>query len=127
MAALANIPGWDPFFEELSRMLRSSNRQFGIANAQYSEYIIDQLELAVANITNLQSFCRNQPSHDIEPLRNVLRMHHKTVELVEQWKVYADKIELEAASLCYMAPLQQFTGRRGRPRFSIEREQLVYL
>ena len=41
MAALANIPGWDPFFEELSRMLRSSNRQFGIANAQYSEYIID--------------------------------------------------------------------------------------
>ena len=125
------IPGWDPFFEELSRMLRSSNRQFGIANAQYSEYIIDRLELAVANVTNLQSFCRNQPSHDIEPLRNVLRMLtdllHKMVELVEQWKVYADRIELEATSSCYMAPLQQSTGRRGRSRFSIEREQLVYL
>ena len=50
------------------------------------------------------------------------------VELVEQSKVYADRIELEAASSCYMAPLQQSTGRRGgRPRFSIEREQLVYL
>ena len=104
-------------------MLRFSNREFGIANAQYSEYIIDRLELAVANVTNLQSFCRNQPSHDIELLRNVLRMltdlHHKMVELV---KVYADRIELEAASSCYMAPLQQSTGRRGRPRFSIERE-----
>ena len=51
-------------------------------------------------------------------------LHHKMVELV---KVYADRVELEAASSCYMAPLQQSTGRRGRPRFSIEREQLVYL
>ena len=56
-----------PLFKELSRMLLSGNRQFGIANVQFSECIIDQLELAVANVTNFQSFCTNQPSHDIEP------------------------------------------------------------
>ena len=54
----------------------------------------------------------------------LIDLHHK---MVEQWKLCADRIELEAASSCYMAPLQQSTGRRGRPRFSIEREQLVYL
>ena len=120
-----------PLFEELSRILRSSERQFGIANAQYSEYIIDRLEIAIANVTNLQSFCRNQPSHDIQPLSNVLciltELCQKIAELVQQWKLYADRIELEAASSCYMVPLQQSTNRRGRPRFSIDREQLEYL
>ena len=134
MAALSGsvIPGWDPFFEELSRMLRSAERQFGIASAEYSEYIIDRLETAGANVDNLESFCRNQPLHsDIEPITNLLRrltnLRQKLTELVQQWNLYADRIELEAVSSCYMAPLQQSTGRRGRPRFSIDREQLNYL
>ena len=67
------IPGWDPFFEELSRMLRSAERQYGIASAVYSEYIIDRLETAVANVANLESFCRNLPLHsDVEPITNLL-------------------------------------------------------
>ena len=37
--------GWQVFFDGLSEFLRNADHQFGIANQQYTEYVIERLQM----------------------------------------------------------------------------------
>ena len=47
--------GWNRFFSQFSQILRCAERQYGTANEQYSEYIINRLEIAIGNVENLKN------------------------------------------------------------------------
>ena len=40
--------GWERFFVELSSFLRNIERQYMLANEQFSEYAIERLEIGMA-------------------------------------------------------------------------------
>ena len=52
MATATEPFGWSLFFSELSGFLRSADRQYGIANEQFSEYVVDRLERAIQSVSN---------------------------------------------------------------------------
>ena len=46
--------GWTLLFSELSRFLRSADRQYGVADEQLSEYTVDRLERAIRSVGNFR-------------------------------------------------------------------------
>ena len=47
-------PGdWERYFSELSAFLTGAERQLGLANDNFSEYVVDRLELFIVNISSL--------------------------------------------------------------------------
>ena len=51
MAGMAN--GWSDFFEEIITLMDSAQRQYGIANLTYFEYVIERLELCLETCLSL--------------------------------------------------------------------------
>ena len=39
------LSGWEQFFDELDSFIRSVNRQRGTANEDFSEYVVERLEM----------------------------------------------------------------------------------
>ena len=44
---------WERYFNELSAFLTGAERQLGLANDNFSEYVVDRLELFIVNISSL--------------------------------------------------------------------------
>ena len=51
--------GWSRFFEELGRVISESQRQLGIANEEFVEYIVNKLETGLRNINSILEVLRN--------------------------------------------------------------------
>ena len=87
---------WTAYFEELSNLIKTTGRRYGIADISISEYLIERLDLAVRscesilvifeNPTNLQLLTNDEVpivqecKEDIKELSGCLR------QLLEQWK-----------------------------------------
>ena len=134
MATATEPFGWSLFFSELSGFLRSADRQYGIANEQFSEYVVDRLERAIQSISNFTDLMDSaaQNVDDIETLRSILsrlnNLKRQLLILVQQWQQHAEGIEAMALSVQYTAPSVSPRGSGvGRPRFHITRNQLEYL
>ena len=48
--------GWQAFFDGLSEFLRNADRQFGIVNQQYTEYVIERLQMFSREVGILKDF-----------------------------------------------------------------------
>lgn len=56
--------GWQAFFDGLPEFLRNADRQFGIANQQYTEYVIERLQKFSRKVCILKEFLFGAlPSH----------------------------------------------------------------
>ena len=121
------VNGWSDFFGEISRLIESAERQFGLANVSYSEYVMDRLELSInaswnllETITNsvvgseLQDCCRS-----LTELVECLRTEYR------RWERYKNYLEGFESHL--PLPATQLLGGRGRPRFEVSKFQLEYL
>ena len=132
-----SMNNWSRYFEEVSEFLRGAERQYGIANDTYTDYVLERLEICIHTCSTLLDHLQggNLPHLEEEELP-ILDQHqtllHGLVEALKtlwvKWQSY--KQVLESGNLrrfSYEAGMEERTGRRGRPRFDISKEQLEYL
>ena len=124
---------WQAFFDGLSEFLGNADRQFGIANQQYTEYVIERLQLFCRDVGILKDFLEHsqatQNSLELRQLPEKLGELQTSIrKILTEWENYFDSVLARSTefSLAYRAePVA--TGSTGRPRFQIQKEQLEYL
>ena len=52
--------GLTEFFDEVLRIIDGAERQYGIANRSYTEYLIDRLEICILNCNELLDNLRSE-------------------------------------------------------------------
>ena len=130
--AETDLSGWERFFEELCSLIRNINRQRGTANEDFSEYVIERLEVSIRSVSALIYHLRSNTPTDEEAARVGVQYSANLSELLEclrsmlrEWQDYLNHYQPRSAS-SYRASVTP-SARPGRPRFNISREQLQYL
>ena len=133
--AVKHFVGLGKVFLELSSFLRNIERQYMIANEQFSEYALERLEIGMAGVSNLIDHLRaNAASHTAEEVVSVATHYSALLaELLEclrqiynEWTVYLEDFHVNRHATSYSAPVAQ-VNRTGRPNFLISEAQLQYL
>ena len=127
--------GWSRFFEELSSFLQATDRQAGIANQAFSEYVLERLEISVMSVSTLINHLQSTNNDDEQQAEVGANFQAQLAELLrclrdisQQWQQHLDHYEANMAATSYSAPVVRPHSRQpGRPRFHITREQLQYL
>lgn len=127
------LGAWSRYFNNLSQLLEGAERQYGVADMNFCEYVLERLELCIDVLENLHDHMMvslETESDDIEVIeqyrsdlqglvRCLRRVHMK-------WLEYEDVIGIRVNRFRYQVESMRLEGR-GRPKFKIDREQLVYL
>ena len=53
--------GWEAFFEEVCSLLRSAERQEGVANMAFSPYIVERLQICISSVSLIREQLINPP------------------------------------------------------------------
>ena len=124
--------GLNEFVDETIRLVEDAERQYGVANATYTEYFIERLEICIVSCVELRDVLE-----DVNQVEMSLRDYCATVnQLIGclrnvfcTWLEYEDLLEsFPVRSLAYQAPvLRRRHYGAGRPAFYISKDQLVYL
>lgn len=128
-----SLAAWDSYFNEMDSLLVTAERQYGVASASFTDYTIERFELAIQSTGNIIGCLENVTrmisseqsiyqgyKQDLDQLLSQLRF------LLDQWKNYKMLLDSNSNDCAYQTPLL-YSGRRGRPKFDIEKEQLEYL
>ena len=124
---------WETFFTEVARVVASANNQRGLANEEFSEYVVEQLEMIIITVSSLESCLGSyMPSSELgreivisnmcEELRSLLECLRC---ILSEWEEYLNH-PLSSRNYSYSAPTRASSGP-GRPRFDISEQQLMYL
>ena len=136
-AAAMSMNNWSRYFEEVSEFLQGAERQYGIANDAYTDYVLMRLEICIHTCSTLVDHLQggNLPHLEEEEL-SILNQHrtllHDLVEALKtlwvKWQSYKEVLESSTLRrFSYEAGMEEWTGRRGCPRFDVSKEQLEYL
>ena len=130
-----SVESWVSFFQELSSLLETSERRFGIANSVLADHLIERFELAVQSCTTIVASLDN-PSSSLNYTEEAIITGYKTEieelighlrSLLDRWKEYRTLLDSTSfGGFSYQASVAH-NGRRGRPRFNIDKEQIEYL
>ena len=122
MMAETDLSGWERFFEELCSLIRNINRQRGTANKDFSEYVIERLEVSIRSVSALIYHLRSNTPTDEEAARVGVQYSANLSELLEclrsmlrEWQDYLNHYQSRSAS-SYRASVTP-SARPGRPRF----------
>ena len=121
--------GWTDYFLELDRFINSLERQAGISNKAYADYAVDKLGVCVRNVTQIKDVAEaaSEGNETMEQFESTLEeLKIVLVSLESEWQEYSDTNEASSSTSAYSAPTVNALSR-GRPRFVISKEQLVYL
>lgn len=140
---VANVWGWEQYFNELIIFLRHANRNLGTADWNHAAHIIERLQVDLHAIhrclikiillhpqicVESLTVIKDQLESDAD-LRSVAEKIEELVgccrQIEHEWESYIDTLE-SSEQYSYQASVV-LRGRRGRPRFVIQREQLLYL
>ena len=127
MAAEESV--WSRFFADLTSFLAACERQYGVANERYTEFVIDHLSLSCQSVLTL----RERVARAQVPLLNDLEgtlteLLEELRRILQLWRDYSDAIAHSFNLTRYELPTEERPGpSRGRPRFYISRGQLQYL
>ena len=127
--ASSGLHGWTSFFEQVNLLTERSERQFGIANHGYCEYIIDRLELCITTCSGIVD-CINTSSQ--EPDLELQQCTSLLIELLDclrtmlkKWEEYKSTVEHRTLSVPHPDTIPSIG--RGRPSFNVSRSQIEYL
>ena len=132
IATMTSMEGWSRYFEDISHFLEGAERQYGIANESFTEYVLERLELCIRTCITLTEHLDSEtvPNLDegevaiIEDYQStLLGLIHCLRSLQQKWMECKGIIEATSHDFSYQAGIMERRGR-GRPRFNIEREQL---
>ena len=126
--------GWQAFFDGLLEFLRNADHQFGIANQQYTEYVIESLQMFYREIGIIEDIL-SQSQAELQTNLELQQLPGKLVELkrslrtiLNEWEHYNDTLTAGTGALSAAYLVETIgTGLRGRPRFQVQKEQLEYL
>lgn len=124
---------WQQFFDELSAFLHQLERQEGRANQRFAEYALERLEAVVVNVTAIKDVLT--AANGTEQQRAIISEYESGMSellqslhlVVHEWDTYLDNLLSRPDSPVSYRSATTTTGRRGRPKFQISREQLEYL
>ena len=129
---MVQFGAWSRYFEDISRLLESAEHQYGIANQEFCDYVVRRLEVSISTCEHLSEHIERDESirdedrnvtddiqSDLASLVEYLRYVHST------WLKYEDMLDIQSNRFKYQAA-SRVVGR-GRPKFKIDKEQLVYL
>ena len=121
---MAEIHGWSEFFEEVIRLAAGAERQFGIANSSYTEYILERLELCTSTCTRIRDFIEDHASSLQECFSSLSHLIEQLKTMQNMWEDYQSSLDRQ-----HYVP-QSVTlhdGNRGRPSFRVDKAQVEYL
>ena len=135
IATMTSMEGWSRYFEDISHFLEGAERQYGIANESFTEYVLEQLELCIRTCTTLTEHLDSEAVPNLDEgevaiiedyLSTLLGLLHCLRSLRQKWVEYKGIIEATSHDFSYQAGIMERRGR-GRSRFNIGQEQLEYL
>lgn len=126
------MDGLNEFMDEILRLVEDGDRQYGVANASYTEYFIERLELCIISCIDLRDRMLDDGSADLQDYCATLNQLIECLRMLfYRWLEYEDIVEsaLPVGSVSYQAPLLRRSrlAGPGRPSFYISKDQLVYL
>ena len=121
---------WGTLFTDVARVVSSANNQSGLANEEFSEYVVEQLEMIIITVSTLKSYLGSHlPSSELGSEIALSNMCEELSSLLEclrcilsEWEEYLN----HPFNYSYSAPTRASSGP-GRPRFDINEQQLMYL
>lgn len=124
------MDGLNEFMDEITRLVEDGDRQYGVANASYTEYFIERLELCIFTCADIRDRMVDDGSADLQDYCATLNQLIEGLrKLFYKWLEYEDLVSLSVRPVSYQAPLlrrSRLTGP-GKPSFYISKDQLVYL
>ena len=115
------------FFDEIHRLVEEAERQHGVANTGYTEYIIERFEYAISVCSDLCVHLRGSPELE-DYLLSTEELVGALEDILRRWKDYENTLESGTALRPATAHRLSVTSvGPGRPRFEIAKEQLNYL
>ena len=115
------------FFDEIIKLLQETDRQYGIANSNYTEYALERLEYCIITCSTIRERLEVEPSLEVQEYCAMLNSLIECLRAVyKKWEEYDDLLNSYPERFSYHVPLVHGNGV-GRPRFQIKRDQLLYL
>ncbi len=115
------------FFDQTKELIEQSERQYGVANIRYTEYILERFEIAIITATNVCDYLLQHETRVEEYCSSLSELVGCLRKLFNKWEEHQDIQQSHSTSLSYQAPLQSPVAVVGRPRFEITKDQLSYL
>lgn len=123
---------WTRYFADISQFLEGAERQYGIANENFCDYVLERLEVCIGACSNLHDHMGTEVYSGDE---DIIEQYRSNLEgLVEclrslqgKWLEYEDIVTIRAERFRYRYLVGSTVRGRGRPRFNISKEQLVHL
>ena len=118
------------FYDDIFKLVEGAERQYGVANLQYTEFVIERLEFCILSCNTLLDQLRQHSSAGVDDYCMCLK---ELVDCLRQiyykWEEYELILHSRQGplSLSYRSPVLRSRGRAGRPRFEITKDQLLYL
>ena len=129
-----SVESWISYFQEVSSLLETAETRFGIASANLADHLIERFELAIQSCSTIVA-CLDNPSASLNSDEQLIVTGYKREideligclrSLLDQWKEYRMLLDSTSFGFSYQAHVVH-TGRRGRLKFDIEKEQIEYL
>jgi len=125
---------WESFFEEVESFIVSAEKRYEHANEQYAQFVVERMQTVIRSIREIRDHLHSTDITLTLSETHVVRQYVSYLdELVQNcriiahtWERYVDELLRGDHANSYRAAGIR-TGRRGRPPFSITREQLEYL
>ena len=123
--------GWESLFEQLTAFLRAAERQLGVCNKQYAQYVLERFERCTQTVAYLQSHMEDSVSSLSPENRRVAVTYIALTDdlltclrlLGAKWQHYLDCLEAIVSSTTYRVDVAVPSGR-GRPRFLVTQDQV---
>ena len=125
---------WESFFEEVESFIVSAERRYEHANEQYAQFVVERMQTVIRSIRGIRDHLHSTDIILTLSETHVVRQYVSYLDelvqncriLAHTWERYVDELLRGDHANSYRAAGIR-TGRRGRPSFSITREQLEYL
>ena len=121
-----NFDQWSSFFDAITSLLEETERQYGFANQQYTEYALGRMQLSINSCRSLKAQMETTSSVELRDyIQSLQELLEHLVFIRHKWLEYQDILDSQVNEFAYQVPVQR--RGRGRPRFDVTREQLEYL
>lgn len=124
---------WTRYFGDIIEFLRGADRQYGVANELFSDYVVERLDLCISTCTSVIDHLVPSGTIDSDEAAIVAEYKSEACHLLDclkdiqlQWREYREVIDARVLDFSFRAGIVR-SGTRGRPRFNISKDQLEYL
>ena len=86
----SEVRGFGKFFDKVSRLLSDAQKNHGIANQNYTEYILERMDIALATCSELQFRLQGFP--DMQEYLSTLKVLITQIQFIyRKWSIFIYK------------------------------------